>query len=80
MIVDLIMPTQEGLETIQQLHREYPDMRILAISGGGLGEPESYLRVARRLGADDALAKPIVPDDLLRTIGKLLGQSSEIDQ
>lgn len=80
MIIDLIMPTQEGLETIQQLRREYPDMRILAISGGGLGKPESYLRIARRLGADDALTKPILPNDLLRIVGNLLGQSSVIDQ
>jgi len=55
-------------------------MRILAISGGGLGEAESYLRVARRLEADDALAKPIVPDALLKTIGELLGQSSALDK
>lgn len=55
-------------------------MRILAISGGGLSEAESYLRIAKRLGADDALAKPIGSEDLLKTIGKLLGQSPVIDK
>ncbi len=80
MIIDLIMPTQEGLATIQQIRREYPNMRILAISGGGMAEPESYLRMARRLGADHVMAKPIMAADLLKIVGELLGQSSTIDQ
>ena len=36
-ITDLVMPDQEGLETIMQLRREYTDARIVAISGGGRG-------------------------------------------
>ena len=51
-------------------------MRTLAISGGGLSKPDSYLRLARRLGADGAMAKPIMPDELLKTVGELLGRPS----
>lgn len=75
MVIDLIMPDKEGLETIRELRREYPAMRILAISGGGLAGTDSYLRLAQRLGADDIMAKPMLSDDLRKTVGELLRQS-----
>lgn len=74
-IIDLIMPNKEGLETIRELRRDYPAMRILAISGGGLTGTNSYLRLAQRLGADGAMAKPILPNELRKTVSELLGQS-----
>jgi len=57
-ITDLIMPEQEGLETISILKREFPEVRIVAISGGGRIGPEAYLPAARELGADLVFSKP----------------------
>jgi YesN/AraC family two-component response regulator len=57
-LLDLIMPHQEGLETIVELHRLDPGVKIIAISGGGLGRAESYLKIARRIGAVSTLTKP----------------------
>jgi YesN/AraC family two-component response regulator len=56
LITDLVMPGQEGIETIAQARREYPQMKILAISGFSSGE---YLRMAKVLGANETLAKPL---------------------
>lgn len=56
LITDLVMPAQEGIETIAQARREYPQLKILAISGFSGGE---YLRMAKVLGANDTLAKPL---------------------
>ena len=75
MVIDLIMPVKEGLETIRELRPQFPDMRILAISGGGLAGTGSYLRLAQKLGADAVLAKPFGVDDLRSAVGGLLGKA-----
>jgi CheY-like chemotaxis protein len=58
-LVDLIMPDQDGLETIGALRRRWPDMPIIAISGGGRIGPSLYLELAARLGATACLSKPL---------------------
>jgi PAS domain S-box-containing protein len=68
-LTDLIMPDQEGLETIRELHRDYPAIRVVAMSGA-MGA--IYLRTAELLGADAALRKPIDGSQLLRTLRDLL--------
>lgn len=72
-IMDIIMPEKEGLETILELKREFPAVQIIAISGGGRLGPESYLESARRFGAARAFIKPIDREELLAAIEDLLG-------
>ena len=69
LITDLIMPDQEGVETITKLRREYPKLKTMAISGAVGGR---YLRVAELLGADSILQKPFTPQVLLEAVRKLL--------
>jgi DNA-binding response OmpR family regulator len=70
-ITDIIMPEQEGIETILAIRREWPAIKIIAISGGGtLGETE-VLRMARILGADDVLPKPFRAQELRRRVSAL---------
>lgn len=71
-IVDMIMPEMEGLETIRQLRHDLPRVKIIAISGGGSLKPKDYLDVARKLGADLALTKPCSREELLQAAEQLL--------
>jgi CheY-like chemotaxis protein len=57
-ITDLIMPEKEGIETIRELKDSYPGIKIIAMSGGGRLGPETYLTLARKLGAQRTLSKP----------------------
>lgn len=75
-LLDIVMPEQDGLETITTLRREYPETRIVAISGGGMVGANDYLTIAEKLGVSKTLQKPIYPQDLRETVRELLGDSS----
>ncbi|MCI5222946.1 MAG: response regulator [Candidatus Electrothrix sp. AR4] len=72
-ITDLIMPEQEGMETITFLRKKHPEVKIIAISGGGRIGPETYLPAALELGANRAFAKPFALDELTSAVKELLG-------
>jgi CheY-like chemotaxis protein len=71
-ISDLIMPNKDGIGMIIELKKEFPDVKIIAMSGGGLNKPEGYLEGAKKLGAQRTLTKPIDRDKLLRAIKDIL--------
>jgi DNA-binding NarL/FixJ family response regulator len=63
------MPGKEGLETIVEFRRKYPELRIIAVSGAAI---PTYLQMARLLGAQMTLMKPVRPSVLLQTVRSLL--------
>ena len=71
-ITDLIMPEKEGIETIRELRRDFPELKIIAIPGGGHTLPEDYLMLAKGLGANHALSKPLERKELLEAVQSLL--------
>ena len=71
-ITDLIMPEKEGIEMIMELKTEFPDVKIIAMSGGAQIGPEGYLQLADALGAQQTLKKPIARDTLLAAIKEVL--------
>jgi DNA-binding response OmpR family regulator len=71
-ITDLIMPEKEGIETIMELRRKIPALKIIAMSGGGFNAPEIYLNLARKLGAVQTLVKPFSGTELLAAVASVL--------
>lgn len=71
-MTDVLMPEQDGIETIVQIRGRWPGLRVLAMSGGGHLDANYYLRVARSLGATSLLQKPFSADELLHAIRGLL--------
>jgi CheY-like chemotaxis protein len=69
LITDLIMPEQEGIETIQTFHQIYPNIKIIAISGA---YGSDYLRIAKHLGADEVMQKPLRLDTVLSMVSRLI--------
>ncbi len=63
-ILDMFMPEKEGIETIPALKRIDPNIAILAISGGGVGDRDLCLKTARLIGARHVLKKPFAPAEL----------------
>ena len=68
-ITDIIMPEKEGIETIMDLRKEFPSVKIVAISGGGSATTgATCLHLAKSLGALKALAKPFTRQQLLDAV------------
>ena len=72
-VTDLVMPGKEGLETIQEIRRDFPDVPVIAVSAGGYIGPHAYLAVARRFGAAASLTKPFTEEDLAGALKQVLG-------
>jgi len=72
-ITDLFMPGQDGIVTIRRIRKEYPAVKIIAMSGGGFGGQLDLLKDAVLLGAATALRKPIGSEELLEAIRTTLG-------
>jgi CheY-like chemotaxis protein len=65
MLTDLFMPEMEGLETIRRMRASYPDLRIMAVSGGSSrGDAGDYLEMAQKFGASAALRKPFTVQEM----------------
>lgn len=74
MLVDVVMPVLDGLEVIRAARQRYPDMPIVALSGGGKRITAALATSFARSGGSDAeLYKPVDPDDLKSTVRCLLG-------
>jgi CheY-like chemotaxis protein len=73
-ITDIVMPGKEGISTIIELKKDYPDLKIIAMSGGGGNEPYGYLDIARRVGADRTVAKPFSGEELTEIVNELLAE------
>ena len=65
------MPDQEGFETIMEIKRKYPHIKVVAISGGLRQGNLDILPMATALGADAAIEKPFKPEQLLDELERL---------
>lgn len=68
-ITDIFMPGKDGIETIEAFRREWPGMRIVAMSGGGTVATQDYLELAPDIGADAVLRKPFTLASLQAALG-----------
>ena len=68
LITDIFMPEIDGLEVIQKLHQEKPNLKILAITGGGTMGGLNLLPQAKAFGAHATLRKPFLREELLEAL------------
>ena len=67
-LTDIIMPDKEGIEIILELKRNYPELKIVAISGRGKLNSKELLNLAKAFGADRTLPKPFGPKEMLEAV------------
>lgn len=79
-ITDLFMPDMDGIEVMRAFQEHHPGVRIMVISGGGRFPSADSLRLAKRFGADEVLAKPFMLDRLVETVGRMLGNQAPLPE
>ena len=73
-ITDLFMPDKEGIETMMEVQKHFPRVKIIAISGGGRMGKIDLLPMAKSFGAQRTLAKPFERRELLQAVREVLAQ------
>jgi CheY-like chemotaxis protein len=76
-ITDILMPGVDGIETIREIRKHHPSMKILAMSGGDRSARYNSLISAHALGADQIMRKPFDEDVLLTIIRDLAGTHTD---
>ncbi len=71
-ITDIVMPEKDGLEVIMELSKLERKPKIIALSGGGRVDPDTYLGLAERLGAHRIIEKPFYPAEFIGIVRELL--------
>jgi CheY-like chemotaxis protein len=72
LITDIFMPERDGIELIHQFKSAFPQVKIIAMSGGGRISRTDYLSFATDIGADLVLRKPFAADTLLSLLQDLV--------
>jgi len=75
-ITDIFMPEKEGIETIIELRQDFPNVKIIAISGGGRIGTKDYLQMAKIFGVQRTFTKPVAREQLLDAIKELIKEGS----
>jgi CheY-like chemotaxis protein len=73
-ITDLFMPEKEGIETMREVQKSFPQVKIIAMSGGGRMGKLDFLPMAESFGAQRTLAKPFERKELLEAVRAVLAQ------
>ena len=70
-VTDVFMPEMEGIETIHDLRREFPEAKIIAMSGRDPRMKFDVFHVARELGAARTFKKPFKFEELIAAVREL---------
>lgn len=75
-ITDIFMPGQDGIVTVRRIRKEFPRVKVIAVSGGDSTGRLDLRRDAELLGAATSLKKPFSPAELLRAVQEVLGSGA----
>lgn len=71
-ITDIFMPQREGTGVLVDVYDEFPQTKVIVISGGGASDQVDYFELSRLLGAVKVFHKPFDMQELLETVQSIL--------
>lgn len=73
-ITDVLMPGMEGFGFIREMNRQFPQIKLIAISGGGRIDSTEYLTLIEKFGVSRTFAKPFRRAEILEGVAEALGE------
>jgi len=73
-ITDIFMPEKDGIELLKELKKDFPTVRMIAMSGGGRKSEFAFLEIAEMFGADRSFTKPFERQELLGAIQEFVNE------
>lgn len=80
LLLDILMPKKEGLETLIEIKKRFPALTVIVMSAGGSRSETDFLAVAAKFGADGTLRKPFTPKTLLEEMARLAPVAGAVGQ
>ena len=71
-LVDIRLPDIDGLDLAREIHLEFPNTRIILMSGGSESQDEEYREMAMSYGVSEVIHKPFLVEKLLETIAYVM--------
>lgn len=71
-ILDLVMPIMDGIETLEIIKQKYPEIPVIMLTGN---KDVEYVVKAMKLGATDFVTKPYEADRMIITVNNVLKMS-----
>jgi CheY-like chemotaxis protein len=75
-LLDILMPNKDGIETLIEIRRRMPGLPVLVISGGGVRKRQDLLSLALKFGASATLSKPLSSQQVLQYLDNACGQAA----
>jgi two-component system, chemotaxis family, chemotaxis protein CheY len=72
-ITDIFMPRRDGIETLRELRKAFPKLKVIAMSGGSSSGLINLLEDMELLGANQTIPKPFTPKELIAAVNAVLG-------
>lgn len=73
-IMDVLMPKLTGVEATELLKQEFPDAKVIGMSGGWIRHKEFFLQGALSSGASEVIAKPFNTEELVQVINRVVDE------
>jgi CheY-like chemotaxis protein len=70
-VTDIYMPDLDGIELVRALRERWPALKVVAVTGGGLGYPSGVPNLLKYLGVFSILNKPMTPGALVEAVDKI---------
>lgn len=77
-IMDVLMPKLTGVQATELLKQEFPDAKVIGMSGGWMRQKDFFLQAARSSGASEVIAKPFQKEELVAMINKVMNDKKEV--